>query len=181
MKRVALPVLVLSCLFSSMVSADVKLPAIISDNMALQRGMNAPIWGWAEPGEKVTVTLNGASKSAEAGADGKWMVKLDPLTAGGPFEMTVAGKNTLTVKNIVVGEVWVCSGQSNMEFGMSGTKNFAEEKAAAKYPLIRHFLVKKDYKETPQPDCKGSWVECSPETISGCELMASNNTRGALP
>ena len=108
MKRAAILVLILSCFYPALVSADVKLPAIISDNMALQRGLNDPIWGWADPGEKVTVTLNGASKSVDTGADGKWMVKLDPLTAGGPFEMTVAGKNTLTVKNIVVGEVWVC-------------------------------------------------------------------------
>ena len=164
MQRAALLPLLL---ISASVFADVKLPAIISDNMALQRGMNAPIWGWADPGEKVTVTINGVSKSAEAGADGKWLVKLDALTAGGPFEMTVAGKNAITVKNVVVGEVWVCSGQSNMEFSTQGAKNFPEEKAAANYPMIRHFAVQKAVNDTPQTDCKGKWVECSPETVGG--------------
>src|ERR1700759_4159225 len=100
--------------------ADVKLPAIIGDNMALQQGIPVPIWGWADPGEEVTVTFNGQSKTAKAGDDKKWMVKLDALKAGGPLEMTVKGKNSITLKNVLVGEVWVCSGQSNMEFQVNG-------------------------------------------------------------
>ena len=114
-------------LMSLYARADVKLPAIISDNMCLQAGKTLPIWGTAVAGEEVTVSLNGQTQKATAGADGKWMVKLPAMQVGGPLEMTVAGKNTLTVKNIVVGEVWVASGQSNMEFGFRGTHNVAEE------------------------------------------------------
>ena len=145
--------------------ADVKLPTIISDNMCLQAGKTLPIWGTAVAGEKVTVSLNGQKQSAVAGADGKWMVKLTPVQVGGPLEMTVAGNNTLTVKNIVVGEVWVASGQSNMEFGFRGTHNAAEEAPKAKYPNIRIFNLKKKVAFEPQADCEGRWEECTPETV----------------
>ncbi|HLX64817.1 MAG TPA: sialate O-acetylesterase [Planctomycetota bacterium] len=152
-------------LAAPMLRADVKLPAIIGDNMALQQGIAVPIWGWADPGEEVSVTIAGQTKSAKAGDDKKWSVKLDALKAGGPLEMTVKGKNTLTLKNILVGEVWVCSGQSNMEFSTNGAMNAAQEKADAKFPNIRLFTVKKSVKEEPQSDCEGKWVECSPETV----------------
>ena len=145
--------------------ADVKLPAIISDNMCLQAGKILPIWGTAVAGEEVTVSLNGQTQKATAGADGKWMVKLPAMQVGGPLEMTVAGKNTLTVKNIVVGEVWVASGQSNMEFGFRGTHNVAEEAPKANYPKIRIFNLKKKVAFEPQTDCEGHWEECTPETV----------------
>jgi sialate O-acetylesterase len=103
--------------------ADVKLPAIIGDNMALQQGLAVPIWGWADPGEEVTVSYAGQTKTAKAGDNKKWMVKLDALKAGEPMEMTIKGKNTLTLKNVIVGEVWVCSGQSNMEWIVNNSNN----------------------------------------------------------
>lgn len=152
--------------FAPLAFAEVKLPAIIGDNMALQRGKNVPIWGWAEPGEKVKVCLNGKNKSAKADCEGKWRVCFDLKCPGGPYDMTVTGcSNTLSVHNILVGEVWVCSGQSNMEFVVNSGNDAANEKQNAKYPNIRLFTVKKSVKEEPQTDCVGKWVECSPDTV----------------
>jgi len=94
--------------------ADVRLPALISDHMVLQQGMAVAIWGSADAGENITVKFRGQQVSAVAGADGRWRVFLEPMEAGGPFEMTVSGRNAITLKNVMVGEVWVCSGQSNM-------------------------------------------------------------------
>src|SRR5262245_42872020 len=96
--------------------AEVRLPAIFSDHMVLQRGMEVPVWGWAAPGEEVTVAIAGQSKKATAQADGKWMVRLSKIDAAGPMQLTVKGANTLTVEDVLAGEVWLCSGQSNMAF-----------------------------------------------------------------
>ena len=145
--------------------ADVKLPAIIGDNMVLQRAIDVPIWGWADPGEKVTVTLGEQSKSATACDKGKWMVRLDSMKEGGPTTMTVAGKNTITLQNILIGEVWVCSGQSNMGMTVNRCNDAEEEIASANYPEIRLFSVPLLGTQVPQYDCKGKWVVCSPETI----------------
>ncbi|MCX5684292.1 MAG: sialate O-acetylesterase, partial [Planctomycetota bacterium] len=150
------------------VQADVKLPAIIGSNMVLQADMKAPIWGWADAGEKVTVTLGDQKVEATADAAGKWQVKLAAMKAGtGPLEMTVAGKNTLKLDNILVGEVWVCSGQSNMEMSVKSSMDSDKEIAEAKYPKIRLFTVQKAVADKPQADCKGQWVECAPETVPG--------------
>ena len=102
--------------------ADVKPAPLFSDHVVLQSGMPVPVWGTASAGERVTVTLNGQKPSATTGADGKWMVRLTDLKAGGPYEMTIAGSNTITVKDVLVGEVWLGSGQSNMEFTVSKKK-----------------------------------------------------------
>ena len=152
-------------------SADVKLPAIISDNMVLQQGRQVAIWGTADAGEQVTVTLGEQKQTATADGNGLWKVELEPLKKGGPFEMTVAGKNTITVHNILVGEVWVCSGQSNMEFAVwnhnvfGGVINEEKEVAAANYPLIRLFIVKKAVAGKPQTDVQGQWVVTTPATV----------------
>ena len=137
--------LFLACLsiFALPAAAAVKLPAVIGDNMVLQRDMKVPIWGTADPGEKVTVTIGDQKAAATANADGRWMVRLDPLKAGGPFEMTVAGSNRITLKDILVGEVWVCSGQSNMAMAVKAAANAQEEISAARElhrPLARGAL-----------------------------------------
>ncbi len=147
--------------------ADVKLPAIIGSNMVVQAGKAVPVWGTADAGEKVTVKLAGQTQSATADAAGKWMVKFEPVKPGDLGEMTVAGKNTLTVKNILAGSVWVCSGQSNMQFGMNGAHNAATELPKAKYPKIRLFSVTRTIALEPMTDCVGQWVECTPETAKG--------------
>ena len=146
--------------------ADVKMPALFSDHMVLQREMVVPVWGWADAGEAVTVTIAGQSKSAKANADGKWNVKLDKLEPGGPFTMVVKGNNTLTIQDVLVGEVWLASGQSNMAMPVGGSKNAKSEIAAANFPSIRTFLVPRIPAETPQQDCGGKWVICSPQTAS---------------
>ena len=162
----ALPVAFLAAA-PAVVRADVKLPAVLSDSMVLQQGQPVPVWGWADQGEQVTVTFAGQTQKATAGDDGKWMVKLQPLTASDqPAELTVAGKNTLTRKDILVGEVWVCSGQSNMEWPVRNSTNAAEEIAAAKHPHVRLFTVPKTIKTEPQSDTVGKWVACGPDTVA---------------
>src|SRR5689334_4868203 len=147
--------------------AELKLHALFSDGMVLQSDFACPIWGTVEPGEEISVSIAGQKKSAKAGADGEWSLNLDPLKAGGPHELTVAGRNTVTVRDVQVGEVWVCSGQSNMEWVVSNSNNAAEEKAAANHPKIRHFLVPKRQEAAPVADVVGSWKVCSPETVGG--------------
>ncbi|MBW3540286.1 MAG: sialate O-acetylesterase [Planctomycetes bacterium] len=152
--------------------ADVKLPAVLGSGMVLQQKAKLPLWGWADPGEKVTITLGDQKTSATAGDDGRWSVTLEPLEAGGPHELTVAGKNTLKLENILVGEVWVCSGQSNMQWSVTQSDNPEEEIAAAKYPKIRLFYVPRVPSGTPQDDVNAQWVECSPETVAGFSAVA---------
>src|SRR5215831_16721529 len=123
--------------------AAVKLPALISDHMVLQQGMPVRIWGTAEPGETVRVEFQWQSVSAKAGANGKWSAWLKPLVAAGPLSMTIAGTNTITIQDVLVGEVWLGSGQSNMEFKLQAAVNHEEEVAHAGHPMIHIFQVKR--------------------------------------
>jgi sialate O-acetylesterase len=153
--------------------AEVKLPSLLSDGLVLQQGMKVNIWGTADPGERVTVTLGGQQVSAVTESGGQWKVKLGPLNAGGPFTMTIAGKNTITLHDVLVGEVWVCSGQSNMEMpvgtnpqGWSGAVvNYQDEMARADYPMLRLFTVQKAVAGKPQREVKGYWVAARPQTV----------------
>jgi sialate O-acetylesterase len=145
--------------------AAVRLPAVVGNNMVLQRGRPVAIWGWDTPGRKVTVKFAGRDKAATAGDDGKWAVALDAMEASAkPADMTIAGSTTVTLTGILVGEVWLCSGQSNMEQGMKMIDNAAKEIAAAKYPNLRLFLVPKRPSLEPLPDVAASWKPCTPET-----------------
>lgn len=153
-----------------MAGAEVKPAALFSDHAVLQSGMTVPVWGSGAAGEKVTVTINGVSASATTGADGRWMVRLKKLKAGGPFEMTIAGSNTVTVKDVLVGEVWLGSGQSNMVFTISKRSNpwagmQDEEKviAEANEPQVRMFAGKATKSYEPQKDIVGEWKLCTPE------------------
>jgi len=148
-------------------AADVTLASILGESMVVQQGVKAPIWGTAAPGEKVTVSLCGTTASATADANGKWMVKLQSLAAGGPFAMTVKGKNTIALTNVLVGEVWVCSGQSNMAMSARGVNNSKDEAAKANYPKIRLFNVARKTSGKPLDTVGGKWVECSPATMPG--------------
>jgi len=161
--------------FASAANAQVKPNALFSDHMVLQSGMSVPIWGAADPGEKVTVTLNGVGKSAVADPTGKWTVRLANLKAGGPFEMTIAGSKgeaPITVSDVLVGEVWLASGQSNMEFNVSakghppyGLINEDKEIAAANFPQLRMFTVKQNKSFAPLTDEVGTWKICTPQTV----------------
>lgn len=147
--------------------AEVKMPAIFGDHMVLQRNAVVPVWGWAEPGEAITVTAAGVVARATAGPDGKWMAKLPSLIlSGNPLEVVVAGKaNTLTFRDVLVGDVWLCSGQSNMEFNTGRASNAAEALPKANRPEIRFFLVpNRAVRFKPQDDCEGKWEVCTPAT-----------------
>jgi len=153
---------------SSAVFANVRLPKIFADNMVIQRDQPIPVWGWADAKEKIIVQFNKQIKIISAGKDGKWLLKLDAETAGGPYQLSIKGKNAITISNVLVGEVWVCSGQSNMEMPVAGwgkVNNYEQEIAAADYPEIRQFLVTKAVSTTPKDDVAGGeWKPCSPAT-----------------
>ena len=146
------------------------LAPLFTDHAVLQRDKAVPIWGRADPGEKVTVAFAGQSVSTNAGKDGRWMVQLAPLPANSVgADLVVAGRNSVALHDILVGEVWICSGQSNMEFLVHGTNlrllNSDREVAAANHPLIRHFKVAHDVAEAPVETASGSWAVCSPATV----------------
>jgi len=146
--------------------ADVRLARIFSDHAVLQRGKPVPVWGTAEPGEKVTVEFRGQKISTVAGDTGEWRVTLKPMPAGGPFQMTVRGNNTVVLNDVLVGEVWVASGQSNMEWPVALSNNAEQEIAQANNPQIRLFVVPKAVADRPLKDLSGgAWQPCTSETV----------------
>ncbi|WP_114778613.1 sialate O-acetylesterase [Botryobacter ruber] len=149
--------------------ADVKLPRFISNSMVLQRDRPIPVWGWAEPGEKVSVSFNGKTYNAQTGTDKKWQVSVDATKAGGPFVMTVKGNNTIVIEDILIGDVWICSGQSNMQFTLDKVKEkYSAEIASSANPQIRHFKVEPAVRYEPAVDVKsGGWKQANPENVSG--------------
>jgi sialate O-acetylesterase len=160
----------LTLVSASLSAADFRLASALSDHMVLQREKPIAVWGWADAGESVTVSFAGQSKSAIAAADGKWSLKLDSLAASAePRVLLVTGKDghKLEVKDVLVGEVWLGSGQSNMAMTVAGCYHFDTEKAAAKYPLIRHYRESSGPSEKPQAEGKGAWQPCTPDTVGG--------------
>jgi sialate O-acetylesterase len=146
--------------------ADVKVPTIIGDRMVLQRDKAVPIWGTAEAGESVSVAFAGQKKTATAGADGAWKVTLDPLAASAEGrDLVIQGKNTLTLREVLVGEVWVCSGQSNMQWSVSQSTEADLEILTAKFPLIRLISVPQVASQKPLTEFKGQWEACTPQTV----------------
>ena len=160
-KLIILSVTLLMCAPSR---GDVKLPSIFGDHMVVQRGTKIPIWGSADAGEKVTVKVQSQEQSATADDKGKWRVMLDAIASDSPVEITVAGKNSITIQDVLVGEVWLCSGQSNMEFHLDKSSNKQEALAAADRPKVRLFIVKRGSSETPLDDCTGKWQICNADT-----------------
>jgi len=152
--------------------ANIKLPSLVGDNMVVQHHAKVRIWGWADPGENVSVTMAKKSARTQADSKGKWEVQIGPFQPGGPHEMKIAGKNTIVVKNILVGEVWVASGQSNMEWQLRNSAHGAEEIAAANTPEIRLFTVKKATSLDTRDDVAGKWVLCSPDTAGDFSAVA---------
>jgi len=152
--------------------AELKLHGLFRDNMVLQCDAPVPVWGRAEPGQNVSVTLGAQKKSAVADGSGRWKVLLDALKPGGPLEMVVAAKETVTLKNVLIGEVWLCSGQSNMGWSVRLSANAAEEIPAANYPKIRMFTVPRRESEAPQSDVDGNWQECTPKTATNFSAVA---------
>jgi sialate O-acetylesterase len=154
-------------LFISTVWAEVSMPGVLSDHMVLQRDEPAPVWGKAQPGETVTVSIGEQSAAGIADDTGRWRVYLSPMPAGGPFTMTVAGSNTLTLEDIYIGEVWLCSGQSNMQWPVSRSADPQAESEAADWPMIRMYEAEHTLSAEEQPDVEGVWRVCSPETVGG--------------
>ena len=153
--------------------ADVTLAPLFADHAVLQREKPVRIWGRAAPGERVTVRFGGATAAAVADSNGRWIAELPamPADAAGR-ELVVSGRNTLRVRDVVVGELWLCSGQSNMEFRMFDptgnvyhVKNAAAEAAEAHFPLIRQFAVERQISETPADSVHGSWTPCDPQSV----------------
>jgi len=138
---------------------------MFSDNMVLQRDMRDPVWGWAKPGTKITVSAADQMASTVAGPDGKWMVKIGPLQVGGPYALTIDGPQKVTFSNVLVGDVWICSGQSNMEFGIGNLKNAADEIAAADHPTLRLFMQPRIVSPVPLEVTGGEWKVCTPDNV----------------
>lgn len=147
--------------------SNVKLPLIFSDGMVLQRNKKIPVWGWAEANEKIDLHFNKQHKTVITDASGKWMVNLDPENAGGPFQLTVSGKNKITIQDVLVGEVWICSGQSNMEFQMYKLPNFKALKEKINNSEIRQFGVAQDLSGSPKEQLKqGKWQLANKENLA---------------
>ena len=146
-------------------AAGLKLAALFSDHRVLQGDMPVPVWGWADPGQEVCVSIAGQTKSAIADASGKWSVTLDKMKPGTSATMTVKGMNTITINDVVVGEVWLGSGQSNMAMRVSGANDFQEEQKAANFPGIRMFKEESASATTRQTVGAGRWVICAPDTV----------------
>lgn len=157
------------CLFVSATYSQLRLPRIFSDSMVLQRNQPVKVWGWANAGEKITVSFHAQQKQVLTNASGRWEAVLKPETAGGPYNLQVKGTTSITLKGILVGDIWLCSGQSNMEMpvkGWSSVYNADEEIAKANYPNIRLFTVEKNVQGQPAADVKGGvWQSCNPESL----------------
>ena len=151
--------------FTITVFADVKLPPIISNHMVLQAGERVPIWGTASPDEKIIVEIGNQKLTTQANANGEWRVQLEPLKSGGQLTLTVSGTNTIVVSDVLAGEVWLGSGQSNMGMQVSRANNFEVEKAAADFPEIRIFTVASKASTNALADCQGSWRVCNSNTV----------------
>ena len=169
-------VIPLLILLASPVFAELRLPALVSDHMVLQRDVGAPIWGWAVPGEKVTVKLDSDEQTVVADAQGAWRAQLRPTPAGGPHRIVITGdlpdEKAVTLSDVLFGDVWVCSGQSNMEMNLSAASDSAREIAAADYPGLRLFTVAHAIAGKPQADCRGSWSACGPKQAASFSAVA---------
>src|SRR5262245_40264758 len=162
MKRLLIVVLTL-CAAPAL--ADVRLPALFTNHMVLQQGQKNRVWGWADPGEDVIVTIAGQRQTAKANEKGKWQVTLDSLAVGGPHTLSITGKNKLAVEDVLVGEVWICSGQSNMQWAVPQANDPDLESRTAKYPNIRLITVPQVGTQEPQDDFKGEWKVCTPDNV----------------
>jgi len=160
--------LTLICLsFLNPIFAEVKIPGVISSNMVFQRNAEIKVWGWADKGEMVKVKFNNLTRSSRASKDGKWSVVFPSMTEGGPYELEIQGKNnSINLNNILIGDVWICSGQSNMEWSVARSYNPEEEIKNANHPNIRLLNITRNAQLNPAEDVpSGGWLPCTPENI----------------
>lgn len=173
--RVASVTLILIILFITSVQSQLTLPGLIRDSMVLQRDAKLKIWGWASKGEAIQIRFNGKSAKTKAGQDGKWVAFLPPMKAGGPYSMTISGKNQVTLKDILIGDVWFCSGQSNMVHQMAlHNVNYATDIAEANYPEIRHFSIPTltDLQGPKEQLPTGYWKWANPQNVNQFSAVA---------
>jgi sialate O-acetylesterase len=157
---------------SLVVKADVRMPSIFGDHMMLQQSTEVAVWGWADPGEKVVVSGNWGNEAEDtASAEGAWKVFLETPAYGGPYIVSVKGNNLLTIKDVLIGEVWLCAGQSNMGWRLSATIGGKEEVAAANFPGIRIFRSERAHSPEPLTDSKAEWKVCDPESAETCSAV----------
>lgn len=157
--------------------ADVRLPAVFSEGMVLQRDREIPFWGWAKAGERVSIEIAGVKSTAITNADGRWALKLPKLPAGGPHTVLVSGDNRIALTNVLVGEVWFASGQSNMEWLLRETDNAASEIAAANHPKVRIFKVQRSVADAPRSEVEGKWTVSAPNTAGWVSAVAYHFAR----
>ncbi len=158
--------LLLACGVADLALGDVRLPKVFGSHMVLQQDKPVAVWGWSQPNETVTVQLGSESRRVQANERGEWRAELPALKAGGPYTLTVSGSSTVRLEDVVAGEVWLCSGQSNMEMGIGAVRDGKAEIAAANYPGIRLLKVAKKWAPEPQPDIDGQWKVCTPQSIA---------------
>ena len=181
MRNLFLVLIILSLQFS--IKAQVKLPALVSDNMVLQQNAKVNLWGWASPNEKINIQLGWQNAPVETIADsvGDWKVAINtPQGSEKTYEITINARNKIVLNNVLIGEVWICSGQSNMYFPVgkeegtwkTGVKNYKEEIVNANYPTIRLFTVLTNASHKPLEDVTGSWAACTPNTIKTFSAVA---------
>ena len=154
-------------LAAGLLPADVRLPQVLSDHMVLQREAPVRIWGWADPGESVTVTFAGQNSTTRADQSGKWETFLNPMPAGGPYDLSIAGRNRITLTDVLLGDVWIASGQSNMVWPVQRSDNADNEAASANYPRLRLFKVALKVADEPKDDLEGNWQAATPDSVPG--------------
>ncbi|MEO7530475.1 MAG: sialate O-acetylesterase [Sediminibacterium sp.] len=165
MRKLVFTALAVCCF--SFAFAEVHPAKIFSDSMVLQRGISIPVWGWADKGEKISIQFNKQNKTVITAADGKWRINLDVEKEGGPYQLVIRGNNTISFKDVLVGDVWICSGQSNMEFAVRSANNSAEEIVAANFPMIRHTKIPLVVADKPQADLGSTngWHTAMPANV----------------
>jgi sialate O-acetylesterase len=164
--------ILLSLLICMSAFANVRMPAQFSDNMVLQRNVPIPVWGWANADEQIIVRIAGKNERTVADKDGSWRVSIPKLRAGGPYKLYIKGNNSITFKDVLIGEVWVCSGQSNMATPLSYAATAEQAIREANNPKIRLFSTWYASRQTPQTTCGGQWNKCTPETVKSFSAVA---------
>jgi sialate O-acetylesterase len=171
----SLPALVLAIgqLIANSALADVRLPKLLGDHMVLQRDSKIAIWGWADPGESVRIDFHGRRVTTRTHQNGRWSTTLGPFPAGGPCELVIVGKNRITIHDVLVGDVWVASGQSNMEFPLADVVNSEQEVADSNYPQLRLFKVHQRVAFRPVDDVEAdTWTASTAKTVANFSAVA---------
>lgn len=172
LKHITLPIIAL-LLCCNTAFAQLEVPSIFSDHMVLQRNQQIKVWGWSMAGDEITCSLAGQNAKAKAASDGTWFVNFEEFTSGGPYELKIQGRGkAIAINDIYIGEVWLCSGQSNMAMKVGGVLDAETEISAAKHPAIRMFTESSSHATEPQDRCKGAWQVCSPETVGSFSATA---------